>query len=141
MGVNIKDIFNNAARSTGTFYSGFSPVDPKTGEEYGTPPKSVFEKAKDAVKGAIKTFGDRGSMDYANRVAAYNSYLNTLKYMKQAGQFSIKRGRVSTTPTTSPTGSVGRAKTSSFENALDKWNSRFRKFAVTKYYESLTRGR
>lgn len=149
---NIKNLFNTAARSTAEFYS---ITDPDPGGTYGKggifypsdeypegPPqeKSVGGKILDAVKKAAQTFSGKGD-GYANRMAAYNNYLNTLKYMKSAGQFSIKRGRVSTAPVTSGTG-VGRGiKTTAFENQLDKWNARFRKFAVSKYYESLTRGR
>ena len=148
---NIKNIFNNAAKNTGIFYSTF--VDPDPGGTYGTggifypsdkypegPPqeKSPGKKILDAAKEAAKSFGKD---TYGNRLQAYNNYLNTLKYVKQSGQFSISRGRVSTTPTTSPTGAVGKAKTTSFEDQLEKWNNRFRKFAISRYYESLTGGK
>lgn len=131
---NIKDIFNNASRGTSNFYSNFS------GDmEYPEPP-SLPEKIFKGVKKAAKTFAGKGD-GYANRLAAYNNYLNTLNYMKKAGNFGFRRGRVSTAPTTSGTGVARGIKTTGFENQLDKWNARFRKFAVSRYYESLTRGK
>lgn len=145
---NIKNIFNSAAKNTGLFYSTFADPDP--GGTYGTggifypsdkypegPPKSVPEKIWDAVKGAAKDMSD----GYGKNMQAYESYLNTLNYIKKSGQFSLARGRVSTAPVSSKAGEVGGVKRSSFENNLDKWNDRFRKFAVRSYYESLTRGK
>lgn len=129
---NIKNIFNNAAKNTGVFYNTFAHPEEEVVE------KSIPERVWDAAKEAAKSFGKDS---YGNRIQAYNNYLNTLKYVKQSGQFSIARGRVSTAPTTSPTGAVGKAKTTSFEDQLEKWNNRFRKFAISRYYESLTGGK
>lgn len=136
---NIKDIFNNASRSTSSFYS-FSPTDPETGREYGVEKPSLPERIFKGVKEAAKTFSGKGE-GYGNRIAAYNNYLNTLNYMKKAGQFRFGRGRVSTAPTRSGTGVAKGIKTTAFENQLDRWNARFRKFAVSSYYERLTRGK
>lgn len=131
---NIKDIFNNASKGTSNFYSSFS------GDmEYPEPP-SLPERIFKGVKKAAKTFSGKGD-GYANRLASYNNYLNTLNYMKKAGQFRFGRGRVSTAPVRSTTGVARGIKATNFENQLDRWNARFRKFAVSRYYESLTRGK
>tara|TARA_E500000318_G_scaffold112061_1_gene133806 strand:+ start:1567 stop:1992 length:426 start_codon:yes stop_codon:yes gene_type:complete len=137
---NIKDIFNNASRSTSTFYtygdSGMSDGD----DVIIANPDSLPERIFKGVKEAAKTFSGKGE-GYGNRLAAYNNYLNTLNYMKKAGQFRLGRGRVSTAPTRSGTGVAKGIKTTAFENQLDRWNARFRKFAVSSYYERLTRGK
>ena len=129
---NIKNVFNNASRNVSNFYS-YGPEEPTKTENKEL---STWEKLKKAIKGAA---GDVGS---GQRLEVYNSYLNTIQHLKNASRgISLEGAKVSTRPVTSQTGQPERIRTASFENQLENWNSRFRQFAIRRYYESIGRGK
>ena len=129
---NIKNIFNNASRNVSNFYSYL----PEENTQMEGEKLSTWEKLKKAIKGAASDVGS------GQRLEVYNSYLNTIQHLKNASRgISLEGAKVSTRPVTSQTGQPERIRTASFENQLENWNSRFRQFAIRRYYESIGSGK
>jgi len=167
MAIDVKKLFNNASRNTadmfgsafhdtgtpGTYESGTGGTIYKSGDVYETTEEErkaqkrgifgdIFGKGYEAVKKATKTFTGKDRDGYANRMAAYQAYLQTLKMLKTGTQ--KLPGRVGGTGVTTPggpgrVGSVGRM--ASYEQKLGEWNNRMRKFALARYYSSLGKKR
>jgi hypothetical protein len=145
--MTIKNIFNNASRNTSNFFTSSIPE----GIPGGTYPEENPEMGGGAPNRRGTTIGQRikkalgeaaGDIGSGKRLEAYQSYLNTLQYIKSSGRgVSLEGAKVSTRPVDSPTGRGTKIGATSFENQLDSWNARFRKFAIQRYYESLGAGK
>ena len=146
--MTIKNIFNNASRGTTNFYSSIMPSDPTGGFD---PEKNPEMGGGAPNRRSGTTLGQRirkalgeaaGDIGEGKKLEAYQSYLNTLQYIKSSGRgISLEEAKVSTRPVDSPTGRGTKIGTESFENQLENWNSRFRKFAISRYYASLGEGK
>ena len=144
--MTIKNIFNNASRGTTNFFSSIMPSDPTGGFD----PEKNPEMGGGAPNRRGTTLGQRikkalgeaaGEIGSGKRLEVYNSYLNTIQHLKNASRgISLEGAKVSTRPVTSQTGQPERIRTASFENRLDSWNERFKKFAITRYYARLGEG-
>ncbi len=154
MAINLKKLFTNASQNTANFYNNALTM---PGQKYpGTDDPTLDEgdvgsaevktgsvtrginKALSKVGLKVEPKSNRGSSGYGQSVAAYNAYLNTLRMLK-VGTRRLP-GRVGGTGVVTP-GQAGRSgsilKPTSFENKLDEWNSRMRKFSVSRYYAQL----
>jgi len=150
----IKDLFRDGAKNTADFYStafasGDKPIYYSEGEEmprgpnvadveFGLPKSKLPSGSlKDKAKKFLKKFQTNEETGYANRKAAHDAYMNTLKTMKTGYQRLSGRIGISSSGPRMATkiGQVGR--TSNYENSLANWNSRMRKFAVQRYYAQL----
>lgn len=145
--MTIKNIFNNASRNTSNFFTAYMPgdntggFDPEKNPEMGggAPNRRGTTLGQRIKKALGEAAGDIGS---GKRLEAYQSYLNTLQYIKNSGRgINFEGAKVSTRPTVSEIGRGTKIGTTSFENQLEGWNARFRKFAISRYYESLGAGK
>jgi hypothetical protein len=147
--MTIKNIFNNAARGTTNFFTSYTPEGIPGGFDPGKNPEmgggapnrktgvTLGQRIKKALGEAAGEIGGEGK-----KLEAYQSYLNTLQYIKSSGRgISLEGAKVSTRPVDSPTGRGTKIGTERFENQLENWNSRFRKFAISRYYASLGEGK
>jgi len=145
--MSLKNIFNNASRNTSNFFTASMPNDPTGGFD----PERNPEMGGGAPNRRGTTLGQRikkalgeaaGEIGSGKRLEAYQSYLNTLQYIKSSGRgVSLEGAKVSTRPVDSPTGRGTKIGATSFENQLDNWNARFRKFVISRYYARLGEGK
>lgn len=133
MARDIKNLFNNASKNTASFYS-YSDPDPQ-----GTWDDGVWKQTDNESGGifdAIKKAAGKFSSGYGNRLDAYNAYLNTLKRL----DVGIKRlpGRVDAQEGFKKPGVPSTAiRGTSFEDKLNEWESRMRRFSTARYYAEL----
>ena len=153
MAINLKKLFTNASQNTANFYNNllmpgqkYPGKDDPTLDEGDVGSEEVktgsitrgINRALSKVGLKVLPKSKTGSSGYGKSVEAYNAYLNTLRMLK-VGTRRLP-GRVGGTGVVTP-GQAGRAgsilKPTSFENKLDEWNSRMRKFSVSRYYAQL----